>query len=156
MAKPSLCFCTNLSAQDMQRTVIGSAGDYYENLLFGNIHWTVGEIAVSNFQNDLELGEGFHQVYYDLFIPTNIEEIANVEISIAPNPTTGSIQVTWPETHSLFLSIYSSIGQLLFQKQENIGRLQIDMHAFPAGVYWLNIRDANGYQRNFQVQKINH
>ena len=41
----------NTQAQDMPRQVVGNAGDYYQSVLFGNLHWTVGEIAVSRHEN---------------------------------------------------------------------------------------------------------
>ncbi|MEL6973390.1 MAG: hypothetical protein AAFO02_24740, partial [Bacteroidota bacterium] len=58
----------SLAAQDLPRTVIGNSGDYYDNLIFGSLHFTVGEIAVAEYGTDVQLGEGFHRSYYDLLV----------------------------------------------------------------------------------------
>lgn len=143
-----------LSAQDMPRTVVGSAGDYYQNLLFGNLHWTVGEIAVSNYQNGLELGEGFHQVYYDLLVEVDDPLPAGWEISVYPNPTTDWINLRFPELVKLDANLYTLSGQLLFELNDLSGTATVDLGIYPEGTYLLQLRDEDGRQRTVRVLKM--
>lgn len=146
--------CPALNAQDMPRTVVGNAGDYYEHALFGNLHWTVGEIAVSRFQNGQELAEGFHQAYYDLVVSVSEPVLPEWEVSIFPNPTIGELQVRLPEPESLMAQLYSGNGQLLLTEEKLQSEHSIDMSAMPAGVYWLQLIAADGRSQSYQVQKI--
>jgi hypothetical protein len=146
--------CAQLSAQDLPRTVIGSAGDYYEHALFGNLHWTVGELAVSRFQNGQELGEGFHHAYYDLVVKTDSPALPNWEVSIFPNPTAGELQIHHSEEAGLTAYLYSGTGQLVQTEQELSERHSINLTALPAGVYWLQLMARDGRRQSYQVQKI--
>ena len=44
-------FIHSVQAQSLSQSVIGNAGDYYENPGVGSLHWTVGEIAVESYSN---------------------------------------------------------------------------------------------------------
>lgn len=143
-----------LAAQNMPRTVVGNAGDYYEALQFGNLHWTVGEVAVSLHQNGLELHEGFHQVYYELIVHT--EEIApNWEVSIYPNPTTDFLQLKFAEgEQAASAQVFGSTGQLLINRENLQWEEEFDLRDFPAGSYWIRLLAADGRQQTYKVIKM--
>lgn len=67
---------------------------------------------------------------------------------IFPNPTKGQIQVTNDSYMPFEVSIYSSIGQAVFNEFENGVSIFIDMTGFPSGVYYVLIR-----QNEYTVQK---
>lgn len=145
---------TTVTAQDMPRTVVGSAGDYYQNILVGNLHWTVGEIAVSRYENGLELGEGFHQVYYDLLVQTAEELPEEWEINVYPNPTTDWLEVRFPETETLFLKLFDIQGRLLADWGGISGEATLDVELYPEGVYLLQLQAEDGRQRTVKVLKV--
>ncbi len=145
---------TAVTAQDMPRTVVGSAGDYYQNILVGNLHWTVGEIAVSRYQNGIELGEGFHQVYYDLLVQSEEELPADWEVNVYPNPTTDWLQVRFPETETLALKLFDLQGRLLADWGEVNGTATLDVDFYPEGTYLLQLQAADGRQRTLKVLKV--
>ena len=147
-----LCF-GQLLAQDPPRTVIGNAGDYYENLQFGNLHWTVGEVAVSLHQNGLELAEGFHQAYYELIVSTD-DVLPDWEVNVFPNPTADYLQVKLPESEHVYAQLFGINGQLLISKEDISWETEFDLSDFPAGTYWLKLQDEDGRQRTFQVVKV--
>ena len=146
--------CTQLKAQDMPRTVIGNAGDYYEHALFGNLHWTLGEVAVSRFQNGQELAEGFHQSYYDLVVSTQSPLLPDWEVNIFPNPTAGILQIRLPEEEELIAQLFSNTGQLLLTEEGIKEQHAINMAELPAGAYWLQLLAKDGRKQSYQVQKI--
>jgi len=141
-------------SQEMPRSVIGSAGDYYEHLLFGNIHWTVGEVAVSRFQNGMELSEGFHQSYYNLVVKTQEPARADWDISLYPNPTADILQLRLPVGEQLTARLFSSTGQLLRTEEGIQEQHQMNLIALPAGLYWLHLIAEDGRYQSYQVQKI--
>lgn len=146
----------SLTGQDMPRTVIGNAGDYYDNLLFGSLHFTVGEIAVARYQNGLELGEGFHRAYYDLLVENEELLPLNWEVNIYPNPTTESIRIALPDLSPTRAALYNSNGQLLWQETILTSLQELDLGAYPAGTYLLRLADETGREGTFRVLKIKH
>lgn len=149
----SLCFISQLSAQNMPRTVIGNAGDYYQDLQFGNIHWTVGEVAVSLHQNGTELAEGFHNAYYELIVSTE-DVLPDWEVNVYPNPTTDFLQVKLPDSEHVRAQLFGINGQLLISREDLSWETAFDLSQFPAGSYWLKLQDEDGRQRSFQVIKV--
>lgn len=148
-------FC-DLKAQDMPRTVIGSNGDYYDNLLFGSLHFTVGEVAVARYQNGLELGEGFHRAYHDLLVEN--KEILPLDwaVNVYPNPTTERIRITLPSTAVAEAQLYNQLGQLVHQQTDILSESELDMSQLPAGTYLLRLWDETGRQGTFQVLKVRY
>jgi len=149
----SLFYISHLSAQDAPRTVIGNAGDYYESLQFGNLHWTVGEVAVSLHQNGTELAEGFHNAYYDLIVSTN-DVLPDWEVNVFPNPTADFLQVKLAESEHVQAQLFDMNGQLLIDKEDLFWETTFDLSQFPAGSYWLKLQDEDGRKRSFQIIKV--
>lgn len=151
-----LSISCSVEAQDMPRTVVGSSGDYYDNLLFGTLHFTVGEVAVARYQNGLELGEGFHRAYYDLLVES--KEILPLDwaVNIYPNPTTERIQIELPNDEATAAELYNSNGQLLFRQAELTANQEVDLSAYPAGTYLLRLQDKAGRQGTFRVLKVKY
>ena len=143
-----------LLAQSAPRTVVGNAGDYYENLQFGNLHFTVGEIAVSNLQNGLVLAEGFHQGYYELLVSTADPLPPDWEISVYPNPTVDAVYVRTERSQVARGYLYDQQGRLLQEQPLAAGQATFQLDHLPSGTYWLSLRDVMGAQRSYQVQKV--
>ncbi len=144
----------SLTAQEMSRTVVGNAGDYFEHPLVGNIHFSVGEVAVAHYQNGLELGEGFHHLYYDLVVSTQEPLPPNWEVNIYPNPATDQLRISWDGEGALNAELYNGTGQVLQTHADLDIEHQMDVSQLPAGAYWLRLFDEQGRQRSYQVQKI--
>ena len=145
--------CTAVDAQTMPRTVIGNAGGYYQNVVTGSLHWTVGEVAVSRFQEELELAEGFHQMYFDLLVDTK-DIPTNWDVQVYPNPTANWITVDFPPTEQITVRLYANTGQLLYQNDDFFSGTKVDMTAFPEGTYILQLVDQNQQAHTAQVLKF--
>lgn len=145
------------NAQDMPRTVVGSAGDYYDNLQFGTIHFTVGEVAVDRYTNaTMELGEGFHRAYYELIVNSEDMLPTDWQVGIYPNPTTEEIRLQLPTDEPVTAQLYNAAGQLLFTQEELQNQSALDLRSLPAGTYILRLLDSTGRQGSFQVLKIKY
>ena len=84
-------------------------------------------------------------------IKTSINDLnpAFSSIKVSPNPTHGlsiiSGEVKSKETYSLI--IYNSIGQRIISEQLNVNGVwnkNIDLHAYPKGMYWISIENKHG------------
>ena len=144
------------SAQTTPRTVVGNAGDYYENLQFGNLHFTVGEVAVSNLQNGLVVSEGFHQGYYELLVSTDELPAPDWKVTVFPNPTADAVYVRTERDTPARGYLYDSRGRLLHEQPIAGGQTTFSLDRFPSGSYWLRLHDSLGGQRSFRIQKVAH
>lgn len=152
----ALCAALGTSlAQELPRTVIGSSGDYYDNLLFGSLHFTVGEIAVARFENNIELGEGFHRSYYDLLVDAQEILPTSWEVTVCPNPTTEQVRFRWSTKEQLTAQLYDTNGRLILQQAGILQEGQMDMSPLPAGTYLLRLQDLEGRTGSFQILKVN-
>ena len=150
-----LCCLGTLAAQEMARTVVGNAGTYYDNLVFGDLHFTVGEIAVSNLSGDFQLAEGFHHGYFDLLVKTD-EPIENAwQVAVYPNPTTELVNIQLPDEAVVTAQLWSTNGQLLQQQAQLRDRAVLDVSTLPAGSYWLRLVTSDGrHASTYPIQKL--
>lgn len=147
--------CSTISAQDMPRTVVGSSGEYLDNLLFGTLNYTVGEIAVDRYQTSMDLAEGFHRAYYDLIVSNDNITPADWDVLVYPNPTAEYLKLELSNYEKLVhAQLYNSTGQLLLEQTDVNHETSFDILAFPAGTYWLRLIDEDGRQASFQIQKV--
>jgi hypothetical protein len=142
------------AAQDMPRTVIGSAGAYFDNLLFGDLHFTVGEIAVGRYLNGMELAEGFHRVYYDVAVSSADPLPEDWQVKLYPNPATERLILELSDSQPVAAQLFSNSGQMLLNQAGISQHAEFDLSQLPAGVYWLRLRGEDGRQGAFQVHKI--
>ena len=142
-------------AQSISTEVIGTAGEYYLNSGGFNLHWTVGEIAISNFdQQHMILAEGFHQTYLDIYI-TDVWKTPENEINIAvfPNPAQNWITIDTDYSDELQFKIINISGQQVITAQTKAGKTQVDIQNLPAGMYLLNISKENQLLKSFKILK---
>lgn len=78
------------------------------------------------------------------FTPTGVEDVETEDpVIVAPNPTKGLVSVQFPESWSgaLALEVYAANGQRLQRQLLDQAplRMQVDLSAYPSGVYWLHL-----------------
>ncbi len=103
----------SIHAQSLSHSVIGSAGNLQSASNGQNLHWTVGEMAVSGYENELSLWEGFHQMYYDLFLTPLWEVPLQVNLNVYPNPTAGWLRLDKETSEPLEVMITNLFGQTI-------------------------------------------
>jgi hypothetical protein len=93
-------------SQDLN--VVSAAGNYSENAS-GSVAWTIGEAVIitgTGVSNDAT--QGFHQ--HDVAI-LGVEELATLDISIYPNPTSDVLHISSP--NDIKLTIYDMNARLV-------------------------------------------
>lgn len=79
-----------LSAQQLERAVINTAGEYQSGPTMGNLHWTVGEVIVEEFRNGKVLSQGFiYSLNYAGFSVLAIKAIQEQQKEIRGSPSKG-------------------------------------------------------------------
>ena len=91
--------------------------------------------------------EGSTNIYFTRTdIETNILEIGqNDDYAIYPNPTNGSIFISFPSNDSNSeITVYDLQGQVIYKKDHsNVSQINIDLD-IPQGIYFVNIKSNNG------------
>ena len=152
---PGLLLTFVLQGQSLSQTVIVNAGDYFENGSVGSLHWTVGEIAVEHYQNDLVLSQGFHQTYFDLLsTPVWEAEIPGFQVKAYPNPTTALLTIETESTKELAVQMTNLLGQSVLAKREFNYSTELNLSALPTGTYMLLLFDEHQLIKTFKIQKI--
>jgi hypothetical protein len=142
-------------AQSMPRTVVGSTGGFLDHVTFGDLHYTVGEIAVSRYiENGMQLDEGFHQAYFDIYVSAEEVPVMDWELKIFPNPVANRLYIQTPEEVPFKALLFNNLGQVVQMQEGMIQHGSLNVEDLPAGTYWLRLLDEQGRQGVYQIQKV--
>ena len=143
-------------AQSLSSTVIGSTGTLFENEDFGNLNFTLGEVAVAYLETDdgHTLGEGFHRLYYDLVVSTKDILPEDWAVRVFPNPTSGRLVLDTDNQKIRVAELYNQLGQRLTERQINEVQTEFDFSKLSVGAYYLRVLDTEGRSQTFKVMKI--
>ena len=138
-----LCTCVlaqTISAQELSRNVIGSAGSYFSAVNVGNIHFTVGEIAVTRTQNGMVLEQGFHHGIYEL-LSTAVWTAPEVQLDITvfPNPTADRVTMQGDWLAGDRLQVRDFLGRQLQDQLLQMNQMELSLGNYAAGTYLLTI-----------------
>lgn len=143
----------SLWSQSISQSVIGNAGSYFEEATVGNIHWTIGEISVEQYENVDILSQGFHQTYFDLIITPVWEAAADSwQIKAFPNPSPGLLRIETDHSENLQLRLSNLLGQHVLRKSFQY-QTEIDLSNLPSATYWLTIFQSGQIIKSFKIQK---
>ena len=69
-----------------------------------------------------------------------INEHSSISFSTYPNPTSGKLSITLEEGNATSVTIRNSLGQiLLIDKTRATNQLELDISAYPTGLYFLQL-----------------
>ncbi|MEM1357990.1 MAG: T9SS type A sorting domain-containing protein [Bacteroidota bacterium] len=131
---------SGLFGQELSRSVVGSAGTYFSAVNVGNIHFTVGEVAVDRTQNGIVLERGFHHGLFDL-LSTSVWTAPEVQLQldVFPNPTADMVTLSGDWTSRDRLQIRDLLGRSLLDRTLPPERVEMSLRAYPPGTYLLTI-----------------
>ncbi|RWW99958.1 zinc-dependent metalloprotease [Flavobacterium cerinum] len=145
--------------------VCGSQAGYSEGCDEGDVPYEDGGTIMSYCHLvpgvGVNLLNGFGQQPRDLMMnfinsrtclePLSLDEIAFVDFSYYPNPSTGLVTIT-SGTNIEGISVYNVAGQLLISKKVNASETTIDLSSFASGIYF--VKAVNGAKEvNFRIVK---
>lgn len=141
-----------LSGQELSQSVVGSAGSYFSAVNVGNIHWTVGEVAVTRNQNGIVLERGFHHGLYELLATSTwtAPEIA-LNIAVFPNPTAADVTLTGDWLPLDRLRVSDLLGRTISDRELTPERTEITLAGQPSGTYLLTLTRAGRPLKTLRV-----
>ena len=123
--------------QNIDRDVVGAAGDNYETST-ASLSWTLGEVATESFTNTTNtLNQGFHQG--NLFI-SSIEDELGLDFTIKayPNPVM-DILIVETQHQDLKYQIINMNGEVVSNGIFTSEKEEVDFTNLPSGVYFLQV-----------------
>lgn len=150
----TFCLNGNIHSQTLSRSVIGSSGTYYENVIVGEVHFTVGEVAVVRLQNDTELDEGFHSAIYELFVDTYEFTLPEWVVNVYPNPTRDYLVIDLPDQGMVDVLLFNEQGQQVLSWSKVTDQKQLPLDQLPSGTYFLKMRDQENRFKTFKILKV--
>lgn len=128
-------------------------GTNNELFLIGSLTSTVGDLDPSTTTYPISMPPGNAMANYVLKININPSSTSGIkalnpslELSLYPNPTNGLLKLESTSDAQYSIKIISSLGQLVYQKNNLTGNNQIDVSKLPSGAYMLLIYDQQANQ----------
>ena len=138
-------------AQTIEREIVSIAGGYTstEDIF---ISFTLGDLAITTFQNTMILDQGFEKGLDHLIL--GLDEPNTSWISLFPNPTSGIVYVSMNETSNIQLeiSIYNLEGKMIDKRQTSSNIPDINITGEKPGLYIIKISDP--YNERYGTFKI--
>lgn len=141
-----LAFSMLLQAQTIERSVVATQGETFENAGVGSIEWTIGEVLTEN-ADDCILTQGFHQSFIvDGCGFTAAEDIAfDVNLMIFPNPTVEKLNIISQEENIQKVYVFDWSGKLLLSESvEANNQAIVDVKALASAQYVIRVQTENG------------
>ena len=128
IALVAVCFTCEISAQELY--LLGAAGTESTGT-GGSVSWSLGEIiTVTAGGPSNDVTQGFHQG--NIYV-TGVEHLAEINVSVYPNPTSEFVTVTCP--YPVRVSIYDASGRLIAIHDLTIEVNQLNVTEFARGTY---------------------
>ena len=143
---------SQLQAQSLAQNVIGNAGNF-AGTTSGSIHWTIGEVVVENYENEVQLAQGFHQLYYDYIITSNEKVELEYKLALFPNPTSGELNLEIEKAGIFEIKIANALGQVFYQSFIHSNYAKFDLSQYPTGLYFLTVFQNGKLQKTFKIIK---
>ncbi len=139
--------------QGMELQVTGSSGTVLSNSSGATLHFTVGEMIVSEAQNNNILAQGFHQIMVWHITPVDETEEAPFRFRIYPNPASDVLHIeTEQPLEAMLLDVQGrvSIAPTLIH---DFG--EFDLTRLPSGTYFLQSTAVEGKRMpSFKIQIV--
>lgn len=143
----------SVQSQSLSHSVIGSSGNLHTAFSGQNLHWTIGEVAVSAHDIELSLWEGFHQMYYDLFLTPLWEVPLKINLNVYPNPTAGWLRLDRETNEPLEVMVSNLLGQTLVKTTVTDLTSDFDLSPYPDGLYLLSVYQNHQLISTYKINK---
>ena len=155
----AMCCFHLAKAQTLSPAVIPVAGTSGSTGTI-QLDWTLGDVAVQTLRtNSGIMTEGFHQpILWVTELPQTLAQ--QIQMSLAPNPVRSTLRITigTEGQGNLHLVLTDVSGKPLQQMETPfaIGSRQLDLSGYPAGMYFLSVREENGsLLKSYKVVRSN-
>lgn len=136
--------------QSVSPYLISSGGDIY--ISDYTVHWAIGEIAVSELKNGINVTQGFYQAYN--YKTETFEFDDKHTIHFYPNPVSHFLTLEHNFPGNLSLSIYDIMGRNILNLHALSDQTFLDFSDFQPGTYFIRFFNENGTFRTKKFIKI--
>ncbi|MEZ4911855.1 MAG: T9SS type A sorting domain-containing protein [Saprospiraceae bacterium] len=136
--------------QSVSPYLISSGGDiYFEDY---TVHWAIGEIAVTELKNGINVTQGFYQAYN--YKTETFEYDDGHTVSFYPNPVSNYLMIEHDYPNAISLSIYDIIGRNLLVHHEILSQTNLDLSGLQTGTYIIKFINDDGKYQSKKFIKI--
>lgn len=152
----AMALATMAISQTASPELVSSGGGSFNNTSY-RLDWSIGEcVTLTHGAETYMLTQGFHQSSYEITAIGSLPD-ARVDISVYPNPTTNFITLNLSGQKSFgdlsALIITDINGKVLLQEKINGFEKQLDFSSYPAGVYFLTLKQGGQLIKSFKIIK---
>lgn len=150
-------FTTSVFGQaGLERQVTGAAGSSLQSTSGATLHFTIGEVMVSEHHNGTaQLSQGFHQVLEvkTLLGASTLKPAVVAQVEVFPNPAQDFLQVNTDTP--LHATLFDLNGRQVLQQAHIESSTQLQLSALPTGTYLLRTRSFDGKPiQSFKIQIV--
>ncbi len=138
-------------------TILSSGGDFANTA--AQISWTLGDFQTTTYVKDqIVLTQGFLQSQIKVTDVFNIDNSADVELKVFPNPVTNYlyIKLISNENKKLSWQLINQSGKIIRNDDIYNKQAEIDLGTYKAGIYYLKTFSKDGsFVKIFKIIRIN-
>jgi hypothetical protein len=131
---------------------------YYRQGLGGNIEWSILKLGLSEIEHFYADGEPTHVINELIYLKHNgaacgsfvnpttaVTDLSaeNEKIRIYPCPSNDLVHIQTALESNAAFSVTNCVGEVMYRGMQHGGAATIEVANFPAGVYFITIREAN-------------
>jgi hypothetical protein len=136
----------------LSQEIISSGGDFFENSN-GSISMTAGEPITETFSSGSNiLTQGFQQSRWSFVSIFELNE-NDINISVAPNPTSDIIYLYVDKFQNLNFQLCDIFGKIVKESHLYNEETKLSLSGMASGIYVLNIRQGTKPIETFQLVK---
>jgi len=121
-------------------TIVSGQGTNQITVNFGTVSGNVSVTETTSFCK-----AGPFNLFVNVGVSTNINSVSGMEsqISIYPNPCNGMINIQ-SQKNIQTIKISNLLGEIIYSKQVEDKEIQLNLSAFPAGIYMISLQEDGG------------
>ncbi len=141
----------------LPETILSSGGDFANTT--AQISWTLGDFQTTTYVKDqIVLTQGFLQSQIKVTDVFNIDNSANVELKVFPNPVINYlyINIISNENKKISWQLINQNGKIIRNDDIYNKHSEIDFGSYKAGIYYLKTYSKDGsFVKIFKIIRIN-
>lgn len=119
----------------------------------GTVSYSIGQTIIESASgNNGMLSSGVQQAI-EVMIETGFEDVAGIDLTVFPNPTTDDVVLAVENSESLSYQLFNLKGELLKESDLVGGQTNISLSETPAGAYLLKVINNDQEVKVFKIIK---
>lgn len=144
-------------AQTFTQEVNASAGGYYQQIN-GSMQFTIGEPITETYTSASgKMYSGFEQGSYVIISVNELPAIADLNVTLFPNPSSGiiNLNIVFKENYLFNIVLIDALGKVVLQKEIAANNVEtINLENYGSAMYYVTVSNAElGYIKTLKIIK---